>query len=136
MKKKLSLFLTVLMLISVMAFTSCDSNGKYKSSYNAVGCVHSNLPKSSSLKFSSFSGVIPFELKVKEGTGKLTYSGELGKGSATVYYDADGTKKELFSVDAGGSQKGEITDLKEGTVYVIVETNEKCSNGKFEFKIK
>ena len=53
-----------------------------------------------------------------------------------VYVDYDGTKKELFKLSDGEEINSSLKDLKEGTVYVIFETDGKCENGEFEFELE
>ena len=107
MKKKTRRFLVmVLMILSILSLTAC---GKYNSSWSATAFAHSNTSKSASMSFWKFDGTIVFKLKCKDsGKEVLKYSGKLdGKeenGTITVYYDDDGTKKELFSLKNGESE--------------------------------
>ena len=139
MKKKTRRFLVmVLMILSILSLTAC---GKYNSSWNATAFVHSNTSKSASMSFWKFEGTIVFKLKCKDsGKEVLKYSGKLdGKeknGTITVYYDDDGTKKELFSLKNGESVEATLDKLNEGTVHIIVETDNRCENGELEFNIE
>ncbi|MGN1100325.1 MAG: hypothetical protein ACI4S9_08245 [Christensenellales bacterium] len=134
MKKRLLKALTVALFTSLL-LTFCGCSG-YSSSYRAVAFVHSNTTKSAFMSFSSFEGSMVFKLKCESEDEKITYSAKLDGGSAKVYYDCNGTKTELFSVDSGD----EISDiggtLQKGTVYIIVETSETCRNGRFDFEVK
>ena len=65
----------------------------------------------------------------------LKYTGTLAKGSATVYYDNDGTKKELFSVSAGEDVDSSFEALEKGTLYIIIETDGTAEGGDFSFSI-
>ena len=80
--------------------------------------------------------IILHTLKCKNETGTLNYSGKLEKGNVIVYVDYDGTKKELFKLSDGEEINSSLKDLKEGTVYVIFETDGKCENGEFEFELE
>ncbi len=133
MKKIRTITLFMILVISVLALTGC---GKYPSSWSATMCVHSSTSSSNYLSFSTFSGTEADKLKVKEEPGTLCYSAKLEKGSATVYVDYDGTKKELFSIKGGEEVNSKLENLKEGEIYVILETSEKCEEGKFEFEIQ
>ena len=141
MKKKIIKYVTaVLLVLSVLGLTSCE---KYKSSWNASGFVHSNTSKSAEMGFWKFEGTIVFKLNCKDSTKEvLNYSGKLNdedkeeNGRITVYCDMDGTKKELFSLKNGESVEASLDKLKEGIVYIIVETDGQCENGSLEFNIE
>ena len=122
----------VVMLLLVFVITGC---GKYTSSYNAVGFVHSNVSGSAFMNFYKFKGTIVFTLKCKED-GVIDYSAKLEKGSLKVYYDADGEKKELLSLGDGDSVNASLEDLPKGKVYIIVETDGKCKNGDLKFDVR
>ena len=120
----------VLILLALACLVGCS---KYTSRYSAVLLVSTGTSKSGSINFTSFSGTKVFKLK---SSGQLNYSAELGTGSATVYYDCNGTKTELFSIGAGQKVGPSSIAVTPGTVYVIVETDGKCQNGKFSFEVK
>ena len=61
---------------------------------------------------------------------------QLESGKMTVYYDCDGTKTEWFTLKGGDSVSASLTDLSEGKVYIIIETDGKCENGKLSFEVK
>ncbi|MBR5179901.1 MAG: hypothetical protein IKW90_14020 [Lachnospiraceae bacterium] len=140
MKKALKYVVTILMVLSVLVLTACD---KYASSWSAAGFVHSNSSKSASMSFWKFKGNIVYKLKCKDSTKEvLKYKGNLNNedeeenGTINVYYDIDGTKKELFSLKNGESIEASLDKLNEGTVYIIVETDGRCENGALEFNIE
>ena len=117
-------------LLSVMALGLCGCS-KYDSHYNAICYVHSN----GSMSFSVFEGVQVHSFDWDRDTpGHIRYTAKLGKGSATVYYDTDGTKKEWFRVKAGDSIEGEDLNVPEGSIDILVETNEPCEDGNFTFE--
>ena len=128
MKKTLSFIVTVLMLFSL---TGC---GKYSSKYRAVGFVHSNESTSALMEFYTFDGRMVFRLN-SAGEGAIKYSAKLESGSATVYYDYLGTKSALFSISSGDEIDSHGGYVEAGTVYIIVETNGACRNGKFQFSL-
>ncbi len=129
MKRILRLTLSV---IIVLMLTGC---GKYFSSYVATGFVHSNRSASAEMSFYSFEGRMVFRLK-SPGEGDLKYTAELESGTATVSYDYRGTKSELFTVTSGDKLDSRGGYIEAGTVYVIVETCGKCSNGKIRISIE
>ena len=129
MKKILRLTMAVIIMVLL---TGC---GKYISSYKAIGFVHSNRSASAQMSFYSFEGRMVFRLKSK-GEGELKYTAELESGTATVYYDYSGNKSELFTINPGESLDSQGGYIEAGTVYVIVETNGKCKNGKIRISIE
>ena len=98
--------------------------------------VHSNTSHSAYMNFGTLNGTEVQTLKCKEETGTLKYSAKLDTGNATVYIDYDGEKKELFKIGAGEEIEDSFDGLKEGKIYVIVETDGKCEEGKFEFELE
>ena len=70
-----------------------------------------------------------------KSSGQLKASAKLGTGSAVVYYD-DGEKKELFSLGAGEELDSVFGPFANETVYIIVETSEKCQDGEFRFDME
>ncbi|MCR4642342.1 MAG: hypothetical protein K5697_09980 [Lachnospiraceae bacterium] len=132
MKKKTAVF--VFAILTSMLLAGCSP---YVSSYKALMLITTDYSDSASMSFSSFEGTNVFSMKAKEDGAVLAYTGEVeGSGSATVYYDDDGTKKELFKIAAGEKTVDSIPLAGAGKVYVIVETDGKCEDGAFFFDIK
>ena len=129
MKKTALLLLCAVLLITL---TGC---GKYTSGYKAVAIVRSNTADSASMSFYSLEGRMVFRLN-SSFDGQLRYTAKLENGSACVYYDVDGEKRELFSIGAGESVDSSGGYIKKGTVYIIVETDGKCQNGAFSFRLE
>ena len=129
MKKTLALIVSFVMLISL---AGC---GGYVSSYKAVMFVHSNTSSSASMSFYSFEGRMVFRL-ISSGEGDLKYTAKLEQGSATVYYDYNGAKTELFSINGGEELDSHGGYIEKGTVYIIVETDGECMNGDFRFSFE
>ena len=125
---------TVLLLVSALLLLSLTGCGRYISSYNAIGFVHSNKSASAFMSFHSFEGRMVFRLK-SPSEGELKYAAELESGSATVYYDYSGTKQELFSISGGEETDSHGGYVESGTVYIIVETDGNCRNGEFRFRL-
>ena len=133
MKKNYKMWIITVMLIGTLCLTGC---AKYISSWSATMYVHSNTSHSAYMNFGTLNGTEVQTLKCKEETGTLKYSAKLEIGSATVYIDYDGEKKELFKIGAGEEIEDSFDGLKEGKVYIIVETDGKCEEGKCEFEIE
>ena len=132
MKKRSLVFVFAVLLAMLLAGCS-----PYVSSYKALMMVTSNVSDSAYMSFSSLDGSNVFTLKAKQDGAVLKYSGEVaGSGAATVYYDDDGTKKELFKLGAGEKVDDSLTLPQAGKVYVIVETDGICEDGKFTFDIE
>ena len=127
---KRTLTIVAILVLLCISLTGCIG---YKSSFKAVAVVQSNLPHSAYMKFSSFEGRKDFKLNAP---GQLKYSAKLGAGSAIVYYDYDGTKTELFTVDAGNEINNSAGPFEKGTIHIIIEANEECKNGEFHFEIE
>lgn len=129
-----TVFFLLLALMLLLCLTGCS---RYSSHYSAMILVHSNTTDSSYMSFSSFNGTKTFKMNCKSASGGLLeYSAKLESGSATVYYDHDGNKTELFSIRGGEEIGSTAVPVSQGPVYVIVETNEKCKEGKFDFNLK
>ena len=116
-------------VLCVMCFAGCD---KYTSKYNAVGFVHSNTSKEASMSFFEFEGTMVFELESRGD--QLRYSAKLEKGSASVCYDIDGIRKDLFKLNAGEKTSASVSGFENKKVTIIIETNGKCENGDFKFE--
>ena len=128
--KKILLFAVAAVLL--ISLTGCSG---YTSSYKAVAFVHSNEPSSAFMSFYNFDGRMVFKMKSAEG-GQLNYSAKLESGSATVYYDSNGTKTFLFSIAGGEETDPGSIAVGAGTVYVLVETDGECGNGDFRFDLQ
>ena len=132
MKKSMKSLMVMLAIIFIFGLTGC---GKYQSHYSAVMHVHTNDSDSGTMSFSEFEGTESFTLKCTDSGQKLKYSGKLDKGNATVYYDNDGSKTELFKVSSGEEIDSTLEGLEKGKLYIIVETDEKCEEGSFNFEL-
>ena len=158
MKKRVWIAVAVVLL--AIGLAGC---GKYVSSYRALALVRSTRPGSASVSFSELEGTMAFRLKCRKGPGGLEIfsSAKLESGSATVYCDSDGTKREWFTIEAGSGdtmvyfysypdgtkleglplEAGEELRtpweyVSPGTVYVVIETDGKCEEGSFRFEVE
>lgn len=131
MKKILPILILIsLCIVCLVCLAACS---KYNSHYSALMLITTNTSKSASIRFTSLNGTKVFKLK---SDGVLNYSAKLTGGSATVFYDYNGTKMELFSIGAGQEVGPTSVNVTPGTVYVIVQTNGKCEEGLFRFDVK
>ena len=117
---------------SALMLAGCS---KYSSSYDAVGFVHNNTSDSAFMDFYKFDGTMVFTLDPDKGS-RLVYSGKLETGSAEIFYDANGSKEKLFTLETGNEISSELLQLGEDTLYIIVETKGGCENGSLEFEVK
>lgn len=120
----------ILVALCLLCFVGCV---KYSSHYSALMMVSTNTSKEASIDFSSLRGSKVLKLK---SDGVLSFSAKLGTGNATVYYDYNGTKMELFSIKAGQEVGPASVKVTPGTVYVIVQTDGRCGDGHFSFDVK
>ena len=121
-------------VVMFLVLVGCSSR-HYASSYKATLFVHSNRANSSYMRFSGFDGKMVFKMK-SSGNDTLSCSAKLESGSATLYYDDNGTKTPILSIHGGEEVSTKVASLKAGKVYVIVETDGKCSGGDFTFDIE
>lgn len=133
MKKRILVFSMALLTILCMGLTGCSG---YVSSFRATVLITTSTSSSASVEFSTLTGTKVQQMKTKEDGATLEYSGKLLEGSMTVYYDEDGTKKELFTIKGGENKEGSVVIGKKGKTYLILETDGKCETGKFTFEIK
>lgn len=136
MKNKVFILSAAVLLICCLFLSGCSSE-PYTSSYNAKGLAQTNDDHSATMSFAEFQGVKVFKLKFDDSFSKsLVYNLRLETGNAAIYYDTDGVKKELVSLDSGDRAEDRLRDLTCSSMYIIVETNGKCMNGNFSFETK
>ncbi len=132
--KKISLAL-VWMLILVML---CGCGG-YVKNYSATLLITSCQGDEASMEFATFKGSYHFKLK-RDGAAEHTLDLEasLAEGEMNVYIGVDGEKELLRTVRGGEAFDETITlDAKydnEKTIYVILESTDKCVDGDFELE--
>ena len=126
----LALLLTLVML--------CSCTG-YVKSYSATILLTSSHGDEASMEFGTFRGTYHFKLK-RDGAAALTldFEASLAQGQMNVYIGVDG-KKELLRTVKGGESYDETITLddkydNENTIYIILETPDKCVDGDFEFE--
>ncbi len=133
MFKRLIAALSVAVVL-ILPLAGC---GRYSSGYFGTLMVRNNTSGSAYLSFHTLEGTVVFRLECDgENAGGIKYSGELESGSVTVYYDSDGTRTELFSVESGGKADSTGGVIKKGTVYIIVVAEKGSTDGKFSFSLE
>ena len=122
----------IMTIVLCLAMTAC---GKYNSHYTSIVLITRSSSDEAYMHFGSFNGTNVFKVKSTDKKNELRYSAELGEGSMTVYYDDDGTKKELFTINGGEKIEETTIELETGTTYLIFESDGNCKDGTFEFEI-
>lgn len=133
-KSSLVLKIAAVMLLAVTAFcfAACST---YVSRYSSIASITKNTREEGSIKFGSLDGTYVFKLRPDED-GEISYEATFESGALKVYYDAGEGKTELFTISAGEKLSGKAGKVKKGkTVYVIIETNGKCEEGEFTFRV-
>lgn len=134
MERRIKTCAMAAVLVCVCLLASCN---KYVSHYSALGLVRTNTARSAYMSFHSLEGVVSFRLKCKKASeGRMKYSASLESGSVMVFYEASGTRTELFTLGAGEEVSSYLDELEPGTIYVIVETDEPCQKGAFHFDME
>ena len=132
MKKTLS-FLLILLILSA-SLSGCV---RYSSHYQAVGFVHSNESRSAFMSFYTFDGRMVFKLKCSDASSQqLRYTAKLESGTAVLSCDCGAGQQALCTVASGDEADAVFAPLREGTVYILVETDGKCQNGDFRFELE
>ena len=134
MKKKIKITLVTLLVLAMVGLAGCSG---YSSSYVATLLVTTNDSDSARMSFGTFKGTKSFSMRFDDKSDKvLSYKAKLGSGSATIYYDTDGNKKELVKLTAGSEVEDSIPNFEKGQIIVIFETSEECKDGDISFELK
>lgn len=89
------------------------------------------------MSFSKFEGTQVISMDWDgESAVRIRYTAKLDKGSATVFYDMDGEKKEWFRIKAGEAVEAANLTMEKGSVDILVETQEPCEDGTFTFDLE
>ena len=121
-----------LLTLTPMLLSSCTT---YVSSYKAFMLVRSNTSEHSYVSFDELEGTLVFKMKKKTpGEGDIVFNASLGEGKVTVTYDIFNVESNLFVIN-GGETKSDHFGYVESShrVYIILKTEGKCLNGKFDF---
>ena len=131
--KSIAMIIGLILLLAVL-LTGCSG---YSSHFKAVALVHSNKPSSAFMNFYEFSGTMVFKLKCKNADGGiLKYTANIESGSIKVYCDTDGSKELLVSIEPWSNALEGSVSVPQGKIYIIVESDDKSSNGALTFKIE
>ena len=125
--------LVALSLLIVLGITGCN---KYSGHGTATLIVQNYDSDEASVNFGWLDGSRVYNMEVKDSNEVLRYSGKLGKGTATVFYDNGVGKKELFKIQTGESVDSTFNLLEKGTLYIIIETDGECESGDFKFRLE
>lgn len=136
MKKIARIIIATAMLVLCFTLSACG-NG-YASNYSGTAIVTTKTSDKASLSFGSFSGTCVMQLKNNGGGEALiAYEATLEEGNIKVYYDFNGEKLDLFEIVTGGSVEAETEAFTSNkTIYIIIESDGKCSEGSFSFTLK
>lgn len=132
MKKGRAFLAALLLLLAAAGLTGCE---KYTSHYFAAAFVHSNVSDAAEMSFWQFEGTMVFKLRCKAGE-KLHCTGTVKSGEINVFYDCGESKDLLCSLENGSEIDHTLPLTVAGTVYVIVEAQEKCENGQLSFSVE
>ena len=126
-------------LVMILTLGMLCSCGGYVNNYAATIMITSCLGDEASMEFDTFKGTYHFKLK-RDGDAENTLDLEasLADGEMNVYIGVDG-EKELLRTIKGGESCDETISLDdkyddEKSIYVILESTEKCVDGDFEIE--
>ena len=126
-------------LVLILTLAMLCSCGGYVKSYSATILITSCHGDEASMEFDTFKGTYNFKLKgdgVDDRT--LDLEASLAEGEMNIYIGVGGEKELLRTVKGGESYDETITlDDKydnEKTIYIILESKDKCIDGDFEFE--
>ena len=127
----------IALVLILMLFMLCSCGG-YVKSYAATILITSSHGDEASMEFDTFIGSYNFKLK-RDGTAEhtLDFDASLAEGEMKVYVGVGGEKELLLTVKGGESYDETIALVEkydnENTIYIILETTDKCVDGNFEF---
>lgn len=136
MKKFVGVIIATLALVLCFSLSACGI--KYASHYNSTLMTTTSTSSEASVSFDTFSGTYVMKFKnTGDEKAVITYNASLKEGNIKVYYDYNDEKLDLFEIGASGSVEGQ-TEAFTGnkTVYVIIESDGKCSEGSFAFALE
>ncbi len=136
MKKFASVIIAAVTLVLCFTLSACGN--KYVSHYSAMLMVKENTSNKASVSFDSFSGTLVLKLKNKSADEVfISYEATLGEGNIKVFYDFNDEKLNLFDIETDGSVDGKTeTFTGNKTIYIIIESDGKCSDGSFSFVLE
>ena len=132
--KKIGFILVLILTLPLL----CSCSG-YVKNYSATILITSCQGDEASMEFDTFKGTYNFKLRRDDDADHtLNLKASLAEGEMNVYIGVDG-KKELLRTVKGGESCDETITLddkydNEKTIYVILESSDKCIDGNFEFE--
>ena len=124
------------LILTLTMFCGCSG---YVNSYSATILITSCHGDEASMEFGSFKGTYHFKLR-RDGDARHTLDLEacLDEGEMNIYIGVD-SERELLRTVKGGESYDETIALdhkydNEKTIYVILESTDKCIDGDFEFE--
>ena len=126
----------LVLLLTLFMLCSC---GGYVKNYSATILITSCQGDEASMAFDTFNGTYHFKLR-RDGAAAHTVDCEtsLSAGEINIYIGVDGEKELLRTVKGGESYNETITlDDKydnEKSIYIILESADKCVDGDFKFE--
>ena len=123
------------LILTLVMLCSC---GGYVKSYSATILITSQINNEADIDFKTFKGTYNFKFRNNDATEHtLDIDASLGEGEMNIYIGA-GDEKELLRTVKGGESCDETISLDkyadEKSIYVILETTDKCADGDFEFE--
>lgn len=136
MKKFASVIVATVVVVLCFTLSACGT--KYKSKYNAKLMAEEIKTNEASVSFDSFSGTYVIKFNDKgDNKVSISYKATLKEGNVKVYYDYNDEKLDLFAIGAAGSKEGKTEAFTRGnTIYVIIESDGNCGEGKFSFTLE
>ena len=126
-------------LVLILALVTLCSCGGYVKNYSATILITSCQGDEANMEFDTFKGTYNFKLR-RDGAAEhsLDFEASLTEGEMNVYIGVDG-EKELLRTVKGGDFYDETIKLdekyaNEKTIYIILESTDKCKDGDFEFE--
>ena len=132
--KKISIALAL--IFTLVMLCSCNV---YVKGYSATILITSSQGDEASMEFYTFNGTYDLKLKRDDvAKNTLDFEASLAEGEINVYIGVDG-EKELLRTVKGGDFYDETIKLdekyaNEKTIYIILESTDKCKDGDFEFE--
>ena len=130
MKKHFGIIILLVLLSFLLS--SCE-NVSFNSEV-AIGVAEFHTNKKATFSFSLYSGKKEYILNAKDNS-RLKYTGKIEEGSAIVYIDCDGEKKELYTIHSLEEIDSTFELKAKGSIIITIETTEKMKKGKFTFEI-
>ena len=126
-------------LVLVLTLALLCSCGGYIKNYSATILITSCHGNEADMEFATFKGTYNFKLRRDSNAEHtLDLEASLDEGEIKIYIGVDGEKELLRTVKGGESYDETITLNNkydnEKTIYIILESADKCVSGDFEFE--